>query len=397
LKILNVLIYHGLSAPSCGGQSRYLNETLELMRHGHNVTVLEPFGPWKTRDETLAKVQSYRNISMLGRNLGVFRDVNPEFLSLLSSLVREGAFDIVQISSLSGAIAAKVAKTLLDRKICLVYDAHNFEPEFVKETYQRDRDHSALERIIVTGLIRVLNHLGCRFCFDFVICVSNRDRDLFIERLRMDPKRVFVVPIGTHALGLPTKEAKSKAREKYGIGKERIVVMFHGLYTHLANREAFDLIVNSIAPRFASADERVLFVLGGTDSPKFSEKNVLACGFVENLFEFLSLADVALVPLKHGGGVKVKVLDYLGMGLPIISTKKGVEGLDVIDGENALVVNYVEDELVDGIQFLVNNQAERTRLGHNARDLALSKYDWKVIGNTADEVVQRIVDNSHVG
>jgi glycosyltransferase involved in cell wall biosynthesis len=367
------------------------------MRHGHDITILEPFGPWKTRDETLVKVQSYRDICLFGHNLGVFRDFNTEFVSLLSALVRKGDFDIIQISSPSGAVAAKIAKTLLNRRTCLVYDAHNFESEFVKETSRRDRNHSLLERIIVSGLIRVLNHLACHFCFDFLICVSGRDRDLFIDRLRLDPKRVFMVPIGTHIIDLPTEEAKSRARQKFGIGKDRIVIVFHGLYTHPPNKEAFDLIVKSLAPRFADVDGRVLFVLGGTDSPSYSKENVLFCGFIENLFEFLSLADIAVVPLRHGGGVKVKVLDYLGMGIPIISTKKGVEGIDVIDGENALVVDGVEGDLIDRIQFLVHNQDERARLGRNARELALSKYDWTVIGNMADDVVRRITEVSRSG
>ena len=389
-------MYHGLSGPISGGQSRYLNETLELVRHNHDLTVLEPTGPWEVQDVTIAKVQSYSDISLFGRNLRQFRDINPEFIGLLSALIKKSDFDIIQISYPSGAIAAKLVKILLRRKVPLVYDAHNFESEFIREIFQRDESHSLFERIFIPGFIRVLEYFTCRFCFDFLICVSERDRDLFVNRMRLDPNRVFVVPTGSHTIDPSSAEEKSRAREKYGIGKDKIVIMFHGLYTHPANREAFDLIVKNIAPRFSDVDDKVLFVLGGTDSPKYSEKNVLACGFVEDLFEFLSLADIALVPLMHGGGVKVKVFDYLSMGLPIISTEKGVEGIDVVDGESALVVDDIEDDMVDRIRFLIHNQDERARLGHNARKLALSKYDWTVIGNLADDVVKRIAELSRV-
>ncbi len=55
---------------------------------------------------------------------------------------------------------------------------------------------------------------------------------------------------------------------------------------------------------------------------------------------------MAVVPLVSGEGVKLKVLDYMAVGLPIVATKKGAEGLDLVNGKHAIIVNDVNEEFV---------------------------------------------------
>lgn len=114
--------------------------------------------------------------------------------------------------------------------------------------------------------------------------------------------------------------------------------------------------------------------------PKFEESNVLSLGYVSDLFSTISLADIAIVPVLSGGGTKLKMFDYMNAGLPIITTRKGIEGINAKDKEQAIITESI-NEMVDAIASLSKNRQERERLGLNARRLVEKEYDWDIIGD----------------
>src|SRR5439155_14104083 len=114
---------------------------------------------------------------------------------------------------------------------------------------------------------------------------------------------------------------------------ETKVVLFHGIYSLYPNRRAVELIVNLLAPAFIESNPKVQFLLVGTGMPEFTRANVKSLGFLPDLSLALKAADVAIVPLERGAGVKLKVLDYMGAGLPIVTTAIGIEGIDARNEE----------------------------------------------------------------
>jgi glycosyltransferase involved in cell wall biosynthesis len=111
---------------------------------------------------------------------------------------------------------------------------------------------------------------------------------------------------------------------------------------------------------------------------------VRSFGFVEDLHQAVSVADIALVPLRSGSGTKLKLFDYMNAGLPIITTRKGIEGIRANDKEHAIIVDSTDEEMIDSIKCLVENRQERERLGLNARRLAEDEYSWDIIGDKLD-------------
>jgi len=265
------------------------------------------------------------------------------------------------------------------------------ESEFITETFAEDVRYSRLERRILPVYIRFFERFVCKYVADYITSVSPRDKDMFLRRFEVDSRRVFVIPTGARIPELPDATAKQETRRRLGINSDDFVVVFHGIYSHPANKEAFDSIVDFIAPRFRDRSKRVLFVLCGTSVPRFHLDNVVSLGFVEDLDGLLSIADLAIAPIKHGAGVKVKIFDYLSVGLPLIATRKAAEGIGVVDGEHALIVDDVDDKFIDAIEFLANNEKERRRLGVNARNLAVQEYDWERIGAKMDAALRDIV------
>ena len=71
---------------------------------------------------------------------------------------------------------------------------------------------------------------------------------------------------------------------------------------------------------------------------------------------------MAIVPLLKGGGTKLKLLDYLSVGLPIVTTKKGVEGIEAKNSVHILISNSVDEEFINNIDYLLKNDNERLKL-----------------------------------
>ena len=135
-----------------------------------------------------------------------------------------------------------------------------------------------------------------------------------------------------------------------------------------------EIIEKYIAPKFRNL--KILFLIGGSEVPVFERNNIKSIGFIDNLYEFLSIADMAIVPLLKGGGTKLKLLDYLSVGLPIVTTKKGVEGIEAKNRVHILISNSVDEEFINNIDYLLKNDTERLQIGQNAQKLANDVYDW---------------------
>jgi glycosyltransferase involved in cell wall biosynthesis len=177
---------------------------------------------------------------------------------------------------------------------------------------------------------------------------------------------------------------------EYGVDPSSKIVIFHGSYSHPPNEEAFRLIKDFIAPKFKELNENVQFVVGGSEVPVLETSNFKSVGFIDNMWKFLSMADIAIVPILRGGGTKLKVLDYLSAGLPIVTTKKGIEGINAEDNEQVIIVDSVNDDFIDEINYFIENEDEMIRIGQNARKLAENKYDWNKIGDQLNNLLEEI-------
>lgn len=393
MNVLHIIVHTGLSKPASGAQNRNANLAQQLRARGHAVTVLEPQPYVDARDSALATVYSYRDLTLFGRTFSAsFRDLTPSYARTVSSIVRTNAIDLIQISHPSGAAVAKVAIRRSGKNIPLVYAPHNVESELIRATFASDPRYTRFERSLLPGYYDLLERLVCRHLAAGVITVSERDRVTFIDRFGLDPTRTYVVPSGCTATRLPSAAERRAARDALGVSPDTVCVLFHGWYTYGPNREAFDVIEKSVAPQVAERHDSVCFLLAGTGAPVFARGNVRSLGFVEDLRSVLSVADVALVPLYSGSGTRLKVFDYMNAALPIVATRKAIEGIDIIDGDHALVTEAVTDEFVDKLLSLVDDTSERRRIGANARTLLEAKYTWEKIGGQLIDTYKHLLD-----
>jgi Glycosyltransferase len=200
-------------------------------------------------------------------------------------------------------------------------------------------------------LVRILEYLGKNFC-DIVLVPSENDRAL----LNSEKAVVFPNVIDVDAFSNYTP-----------VDLKRPAVVFVGGMGYPPNREAAEFLI-----RVAKIlGDKVNFYLVGPSPPPVSPP-VYATGYVESTIPYIMSADICVAPVKRGGGVKLKVLEYMMSGKPIIATKKAVEGIDDIVYLNAESEEEFAKRIIDVLEGRVNLDFQRNR------EIVKEKHDPKV-------------------
>ncbi len=388
MNVLNILVHGGLSRPISGGQLRDLQLTQQLKKRGDTILLLEPDRYVDAKDRAIATVYSYRDLSLFGRRLCSFRDFTLSYLRAIWRIITTKDVDLIKLTHPSGVSAARLACMLARKRPSLVYSAHNVESDLIDEAFERDAHYTWIEKSIVPLYFTFLEKLATLIA-DGIIVVSDRDRDRFQAKFGVDPHKLYVVPSGRAVSPLPSADERKVSRQALDISLNTRVVLFHGFYQYPPNREAFDAIEKQIAPRIAAATDDVLFLLAGTDAPRFERGNVRSIGFVGALDELCAASDIALVPIRRGGGTKMKVFDYMNAALPMVATPRAMEGIDAVDGEHALIASTVDD-LANKLIWLLDHPDECRRIGMSGRQLLETKYTWDILGTRLFAACERI-------
>jgi glycosyltransferase involved in cell wall biosynthesis len=172
-------------------------------------------------------------------------------------------------------------------------------------------------------------------------------------------------------------------------------IIYTGGMNMFANKDAVMHLINDIWPRIKQSVPEAVFNVIGQDPPEDlisiskRDESIKVHGFVDDIRPYVAKSAVYVVPLRVGGGTRLKVLDSLSQGKAMVSTSIGCEGIDVTDGLNI----HIEDDnraFADRVIELLNNPQRRQELGAEARKLAEQKYAWPSIGHALHEAYESI-------
>ena len=170
------------------------------------------------------------------------------------------------------------------------------------------------------------------------------------------------------------------------------VVLFQGSLGYPPNIDGAEWLANAIAPAIRSVEPATEVRLVGRPVAsviKLHEPGVLTVvGQVPSMDEELARASVAVVPVRYGGGTRVKILESFAHRVPVVSTTLGAEGLEVEDGVHLLLADGSEDFAAAAVRLL-RDAAFRVRLTEAAEALYLERYE----GRVAEEAVRRLVED----
>lgn len=379
MKVLAISNHGNTFNPKEGADVRKYNLLMELAK-SNDIYVLESsrYQNDKSKVPSNIKIEYFREINFFGYPLSFLLDFNPSYIFKLISIMKKENFEIIQIAFCYGIIITKLIALFMKKETEIIYDAHNVEAEYILQV--SDKNSSLFLNYFFWIYVPLIEKLAIN-ATDNVICVSEADKLSFIKRYNLPFNKITVIPSGTKIRPLRMGENhKIKLKESFNIKENDVVILFHGTYKYPPNREAIDIIIDYIAPIIKTKFENAVFLIAGNGVPVVEKDNIKSVGFVENLDSLLSVSDIAIVPILKGGGTRLKILDYMSVGLPIVSTKKGIEGIEVTEGKDAIVCEEVNEKFIDGILELLYKNECRVNVGLNAYELARKKYDWEEIG-----------------
>ncbi len=155
---------------------------------------------------------------------------------------------------------------------------------------------------------------------------------------------------------------------------------------YVPNLQAVKLISTVIAPKVREKMGKVKFVVVGKLRKQINLPDLTFTGYVDNVAELLAVSDVGIAPLLEGAGTRLKILEYLSSGLPVVSTSVGAEGLLIENGRNIVIEDNIELFAPHIIQLL--NNEELSSSISEAGKAAAANYDWKKITDKLDDEYQ---------
>lgn len=221
--------------------------------------------------------------------------------------------------------------------------------------------------------------------FHIIVC-SDRDKEKIIKEIPEIESKISVIPNCIDPGEYIYEENKKNIAliKKY---QDKKVTLFIGSGDYYPNIDAIKFINNEIAPNF---NKNVVFLIVGKSPPKLINKkpNVMLTGYVESVLPYLQIADVCIAPIRFGSGTRLKILEYMAIGKPVISTTKGAEGIEYINNKD-IIIEDNKNLFIDKIKILLGNKKFCSEIGKNARKLIEQKYDWRIYESRIKEIYKK--------
>ena len=216
--------------------------------------------------------------------------------------------------------------------------------------------------------------------FSAVVAVS--ERDAVALRARYGLASVHRIDTGVDLDFYPYKAPRDRAD----------TVVFSGAMDSRSNIDGIEFLLRDVWPLVAEARPAArMHVIGrNPPSPLVAEagamfRNWRFSGFVEDIRPYLQAADVSVIPLRVGSGTRLKAFEAMALGLPVVSTTLGVEGLGLNQEEHYFATDRAET-FAHHIVRLLDDVGERRRLAETGRALLEARYSWSVIGRQFEEI-----------
>lgn len=304
--------------------------------------------------------------------------VSKEMTAVLDELREQENFDMVHFDSIHMARYESLFVNASHPRICSVYNWHNIESEAMKRYSVEVK--SRTKRFYASSTVPRLEKLEralLQNAFGHLVCSKREEAEL---TARVPGARVTTVPNGV--------DTSFFAKATVGLRWPPKSIIFVGAMNYYPNVEAAISFAREVWPSLLALFPGCRLTLVGSDPVPGvlalrNMEGVEVTGTVKDVRYFYHGADVAVVPLRMGGGTRLKILEAMAAGVPVISTSIGAEGLEVEPGRNILIADgTVPESWVRALLSLGESEGRREDLVVSAMQLVRDRYDWTVIGKS---------------
>ena len=309
---------------------------------------------------------------LCGESYHVKRFESNEFKQHLSEILKNERFDIIHVESIFLTPYLPVIRQLSQAPVVL--RAHNVEHQI----WQRIASQTSnplkrwyLKHLALTLRAYELEHINL---YDGVACITRTDAEFFTSHGCRKP--VTDIPFGI---------ASPELADNVGVEEN---TLFHiGSMDWMPNEESIRWFLREVWPPLHKELPQVRLYLAGRKMPRdlmeLQTEGVTVVGEVPDANYFIASKQINVVPLLSGSGIRVKIIEAMSIGKPVVTTTIGAQGIDYTDGENLLIADTPAD-FVRQISRCVNDKDFCQRIGQNAFNLIATHYD-------NDALAQRLI------
>jgi glycosyltransferase involved in cell wall biosynthesis len=301
-------------------------------------------------------------------------ELRRERIRRLPHLIHRIAEEIARVRSpivvLEGASWAIYHWLLLRRirrslpQVRIVYHSHNVE--YLLRLQRHSRAIAMITRWAEGYLVK---------CADLATAVSQIDQDHFA---RLYGARPVLLPNGVDAERFGRFDSRNITRLKTAYRLDEHTLLFAGFYAYQPNREAIDFLVGSLMPKLRVRYPSATLALTGGGAPYHEPwlKNVGSIPYTD-FASFVAACGIAVAPIFSGSGTRLKILEALAAGLPVVATEKAAEGLSLTHGTDILFAHNT-DEFVNCLGELFDKPGCAAALRERSA-ISVRRFSWRAI------------------
>jgi len=384
-----------------GGAIGIYKPTEAIAASGHEITfVTYPDSDLNITKEATEKISRFCRIELVSKPLpsrnstllrtmfsGAYpieRRMMPEMFVLIKDIIASQTYDIVHID---GAHMGKYGLWIKEKfGLPVILREHNFEAQIYKRFSENTKN--PLAKLLTSIHARRVLQEETKFLngMDSVITISSEDEHLIHE---VAPKaHMYVIPAGVDT-NYYTPQANAELKNS---------ILWIGGATWEPNLDAIEFFAKDILPIVVKSIPEAIFDVVGENTDHLQHlvnsgvNSIRLHGRVPDIRPFLARSAVLICPLRVGGGMRLKLLDFFASGKAVVSTHIGAEGNLASDGRHILLRDDKES-FAQAVILLLQNDVLRQELGINARKLAEEEYSWDSIGKSFINVYEHVIRN----
>jgi len=325
-----------------------------------------------------------------GRPFLVERDDLAEMRSLVDRIVASESVDIIHADQLTMTQFALPYAGNSNKSPALIFDAHNAVWTITERMKRNSPFYLRLPLILETKRIKQYEGKIVKD-FDVTLAVTELDRQALTEAVENKNQTrklsITVIPIAvdTHQIQPVSGMIDS------------LNILTMGTLYYPPNADGIRWFVREVFPLIRQKISGVRLTIIGKNPPKDflnladdENSGIIVTGYVDKLDPYFAQAALTVIPVRAGGGMRVRILEAFARAVPVVTTTVGLEGIQALSGKDVLVED-TPSAFAEAVINLLQDRTLRDQLSRNGRYLAENKYDWQVILKDLDKVFEQFM------
>ena len=326
--------------------------------------------------------------NLTGRPFLIERDDLKEMRVLVDRLLEREKFDVVHADQLT---MTQFALNQNGRNLARIFDAHNAVWTILDR--MADNNPWLVKPVLKLEAQRIKRYEGKVVReFERTLAVTYIDENSLLDAANSIARndvyrdRIAVIPIAVDTQQLLPIKREVQSVNILTLGTLHYPPNADGIRWFL--KEVFPLILREVP-------QTTLTIVGKNPPADFLEferqqpEVIKVTGYVPSLQPYLEKAAVVVIPVRAGGGMRVRILESLSWGMPLVTTTIGLEGIEARPGEEVLVADEPE-VFAHAVVNLLKDPALRNKIADQGRKLAEARYDWQVVFKDLERIYQEI-------